>query len=66
MVTFMDLKFGPLAYLKKNTRYRVEASISGTESFKGAGGLSTVQSSGVTFTFVTSAYAGNEANHSVG
>lgn len=61
-----EVWFDSPAYLKKNTGYRVEASISGPQSFKGAGGMSAVRSSGVTFKFKTSAYATNETNHSVG
>ena len=40
--------------LKKNTKYQIEALISGPSSGRGTGGLSTVLCTGVTFTFSTS------------
>ena len=49
-----DVFFNPPAHLKKNTRYRLEASISGPPCLMGIGGLDTVKSSDVTFQFFSS------------
>ena len=46
-----DVLFDPPAHLKKGTRYRLNAKISGPPSLEGTGGLDTVRSSGVTFKF---------------
>ena len=46
--------FNPPAHLKKNIRYRLEASISGPPCLMGIGGLDTVKSSDVTFQFFSS------------
>jgi len=46
-----DVLFDSAADLKKNTRYQIEARISGPQSGWADGGLKTVARSGVTFTF---------------
>ena len=62
-----DVLFDRPVHLKKGTRYRLDASISGPPSLKGTGGLDTVRSSGVTFQFFSSALGGSkETNKSVG
>jgi len=48
-----EVLFDSPADLKKNTRYEIEARISGPDSRVGVAGLKTVQRSGVTFTFLT-------------
>jgi len=49
-----EVLFDSAADLKKNTKYQIEALISGAVSWKGEGGLKTVLRSGVTFTFSNS------------
>ena len=46
-----EVLFDPPINLKKNTKYRIEALISGPMSVKGEGGSSAVVCNGVTFTF---------------
>ena len=48
--------------LKKNTRYSVSALISGSSSFYGMNGVSSVQCSGVTFTFMNSTSPNNRTS----
>ena len=43
--------FDPLAFLKKNSTYEIEALISGPNSSFGCHGIGTVKVSDVTFTF---------------
>ena len=45
--------------LKKNRKYDITARISGSSSLRGEGGVSSVQCSGVTFTFMNSEYSSN-------
>ena len=52
--------------LKKNTKYDIRAKISGSPLFRGASYLSSVQCSGVTFTFMDSEYSTNGTNVSRG
>jgi len=47
-----DVLFDSAVDLKKNTKYQIEALISGAISWKGEGGFITVLQSGVTFTFL--------------
>ena len=49
-----ELIFSPKITLKKNTRYRITAVISGPTSERGKGGVRSVQCSRVTFTFMNS------------
>ena len=49
-----EVLFDSVVDLKKTTEYRIEAKISGPDSWVGRGGLCVVQMSGVTFTFSTS------------
>ena len=49
-----ELIFSTKIILKKNTRYRITAVISGPNSERGKGGVRSVQCSGVTFTFMNS------------
>ena len=49
-----ELIFSTKIMLKKNTRYRLSALIAGPVSARGMGGVSYVQCSGVTFTFMNS------------
>ena len=49
-----ELIFSTKIILKKNTRYRITAVISGHNSERGMGGVRSVQCSGVTFTFMNS------------
>ena len=53
-----EILFDFAVYLKKTTQYRIEAKISGPDSWVGRDGLCLVQMSGVTFTFSTSAVGG--------
>ena len=48
--------------LKKNTKYEVRAKISGSQSLRGENGVSCVQCSGVTFTFMDSKYSTNQTH----
>ena len=48
--------------LKKNTKYDIRAKISGPPSLRGVDGVSSVQCSGVTFTFMNSEYSPNETD----
>ena len=61
-----DVLFDPPVHLKKGTRYRLEALISGPPSLMGTDGFSTVRSSGVTFQFYSSDLGANVTNRSVG
>ena len=61
-----DVLFDSPAHLKKGTRYRLDASISGPPSLEGTGGLNTVRSSGVTFQFSSVFLTDNGTNISVG
>ena len=45
--------------LKKNTKYDIRAKISGSKSLRGKSYFSSVQCSGVTFTFMNSEYSSN-------
>ena len=47
-----EVLFDPPVNLKKNTKYQIEAFISGPESWEGQNGYSTVVCDGVTFTFL--------------
>ena len=49
-----EVLFDSVVDLKKTTEYRIEAKISGPDSWVGRGGLCVVQMSAVTFTFSTS------------
>jgi len=49
-----EVLFNFTADLKKNTKYQIEARISGPSSARGVGGLKAVLRSGVTFTFSNS------------
>ena len=62
-----EIVFDPAVSLKKNTRYRIEADISGPRSWYGCNGWSSVQKCGVNFTFSTSkCKGGNGTGKSVG
>ena len=66
-IHMFDVLFDRPAHIKKETRYRLEALISGPPSLKGTDGLDSVRSSGVTFQFFSSAFGGlKETNKSVG
>jgi len=52
-----DVLFDSAVDLKKNTRYEIEALISGPDSQVGVDGLKTVLRSGMTFTFSSSDYS---------
>ena len=54
-----EVSFDKKVILKKNTRYSVSALISGPSSFYGMNGVSSVQCSGVTFTFMDSSPTNN-------
>ena len=60
-----EVLFDSTVDLKKTTEYRVEAKISGPDSWVGCGGHSVVQMSGVTFTFST-VRGGNGTKYSDG
>jgi len=47
----LEILFNPTVVCKKNTKYEINAVVSGPLSWKGSGGVSTVVCSGVTFTF---------------
>ena len=49
-----EVSFNKKVILKKNTRYCISALISGSYSLRGTNGVSSVQCSGVTFTFMDS------------
>ena len=51
--------FDKKVILKKNTKYDIRAKISGSPSIRGKHGVSSVQCSGVTFTFMDSDYSNN-------
>ncbi len=57
-----EVLFDSAVKLKKNTKYQMEALISGLRSWCGGGGISTVVCSGVTFTFTDNANDGNGTN----
>ena len=61
-----DVLFDPPAHLKKGTRYRLNAKISGPPSLEGTGGLDTVRSSGVTFKFSSVNFKDNGTDISAG
>lgn len=62
-----EIVFDPAVSLKKNTRCRIEANISGPRSWYGFNGCSSVQKYGVNFTFSTSVCkGGNGTSESVG
>ena len=46
-----EIKFEPSVALKAYTRYQIAASITGPPSWYGQGGVSSVESSGVKFSF---------------
>ena len=46
-----EIEFEPSFALKANTQYQIDASITGPPSWYGQGGVSFVESSGVTFLF---------------
>ena len=54
-----EVLFDSAVKLKGNTRYQIEALISGEKSWRGDGGMSTAQSSNVLFTFSSSGFFGN-------
>ena len=54
-----EVLFDFVVKLKGNTRYLIEALISGPGSWSGHGGMSTVQSSNVLFTFLSFGFSGN-------
>ncbi len=57
-----EVLFDSAVKLKKNTKYKIEALISGPTSWVGSGGISTVVCSCVTFTFTNNANLGNGTN----
>ena len=62
-----DVLFDRPAHIKKETRYRLEALISGPPSLKGTDGLDSVRSGGVTFQFFSSVkFKDSKTNRSVG
>ena len=62
-----DVLFDRPAHIKKKTRYRLEALISGPPSLKGTDGLDSVRSAGVTFQFISSVkFMDSKTNRSVG
>jgi hypothetical protein len=60
------VSFDKKIILKKNTRYDIRAKITGSPSLRGEGGVSSVQCSGVTFTFMDSDYLDNGTNVDLG
>ena len=46
-----EIEFEPSVALKPNTTYQIAASITGPPSWYGQGGVSSLESSGVKFTF---------------
>ena len=58
-----EVLFDSVVDLKKTTEYRIEAKISGPNSWVGSGGLCVVQMSGVTFTFSTSTVKENNGTN---
>ena len=54
-----EVFFDFVVKLKRNTRYQIEALISGARSWRGDFGMCTIQSSGVTFAFSGSQFLGN-------
>ena len=46
-----EIEFEPPIHLKANTKYEIDANITGPPSWYGQGGLSSVEHSGVTFSF---------------
>ena len=61
-----EVLFDSAVELKRNTRYQIEALISGPTSWRGDGGMCTVESSGVTFAFSCSQFVGNSTEQSIG
>ena len=61
-----EVLFDSAVKLKRNTKYQIEALISGAQSWRGDGGMCTVKSSGVTFVFSCSQFGGNSTGQSVG
>ena len=61
----VTVSFEKKVILKKNTKYDIRATISGPPSQYGAGEVSVVICSGVTFTFMNSEYSTNltDVNH---
>ena len=57
-----EVLFDSAVNVKKDTQYQVEALISGPRSSRGGGGMRTVQSSGVLFTFSVGQFSGNGTN----
>ena len=53
-----EILFDFAVYVRKTTEYRIEAKISGPDSWFGNGGLRVAEMSGVTFTFSNSAVGG--------
>ena len=60
------VSFDKNTILMKNTTYDIRAKISGPPALRGEGGVSSVQCSGVTFTFSNSGYSDNGTNVSCG
>ena len=54
-----EVLFDSAVELKRNTKYQIEALISGPGSWRGDRGMRTVESSGVTFAFCGSQFKGN-------
>ena len=61
-----EVSFDKTINLKKNTRYSVSALISGPSSFYGLNGVSSIQCSGVTFTFMNSSPPNNDTSATKG
>jgi len=61
-----EVLFDAAADLKKNTKYHIEALISGSPSGYGSDGLSTVSCSGVRFTFSSSDFEDNNGTSHTG
>ena len=55
----LEILFDSTVACKKNTKYEIQAAISGPRSWVGNEGVSTVVCFGVTFTFTHNAYSGN-------
>jgi len=58
-----EVLFDSAVKLVENVRYRIEALISGPDSWSGCSGVSTVKSSGVKFSFSSSALKSNSSNY---
>ena len=61
-----EVLFASAVKLKRYTSYQIEALISGARSWKGDGGMCTIESSGVTFAFSCGQFLGNSTGQSSG